>query len=394
MGGAHVVYFNTAELLKKYGHEVFFFALKDENALPFEYGEYFPSTTNYRKLSFFSKINAVKKFVYNKEAYKKLNDYVKIIKPDVAHIHLFMGGLTSSILDVLKENNIPIVHTVHDFRLICPAYLFLNGKNVVCEKCKGGKYFNCIINKCSENSLSQSAILTIDSYFRNITKKVQSKVDSFVFVSKFSRQKHFDFNFGENRKYDSLYNFMPNLNQIIANSKKGNYFVYYGRISREKGINTLIKAFQNISINLKIIGTGSLLTEYTNKKYPNIEFVGYKTGVELTELVSNASFIIVPSQWYENNPMTIVEGYSYGKPVIGANIGGIPEIIEDGKTGYLFESGNSDNLVSMVSKAGSLSDKEYEKMSKNARQFAEDNFNPEIHYQKLLTIYKKVLTMN
>lgn len=394
MGGAHVVYFNTAELLKKYGHEVFFFALKDENALPFEYGEYFPSTTNYRKLSFFSKINAVKKFVYNKEAYKKLNDYVKIIKPDVAHIHLFMGGLTSSILDILKENNIPIVHTVHDYRLICPAYLFLNGKNEVCEKCKGGKYFNCIINKCSENSLSQSAILTIDSYFRNITKKVQSKVDSFVFVSKFSRQKHFDFNFGENRKYDSLYNFMPNLNQIIANSKKGNYFVYYGRISREKGINTLIKAFQNISINLKIIGTGPLLAEYTNKKYPNIEFVGYKTGVELTELVSNASFIIVPSQWYENNPMTIVEGYSYGKPVIGANIGGIPEIIEDGKTGYLFESGDSDDLVSMVSKADSLSDKEYEKMSKNARQFAEDNFNPEIHYQKLLTIYKKVLTMN
>ena len=156
----------------------------------------------------------------------------------------------------------------------------------------------------------------------------------------------------------------------------------------------MIKAFQNISINLKIIGTGPLLAEYTNKKYPNIEFIGYKTGAELTELVSNASFIIVPSQWYENNPMTIVEGYSYGKPVIGANIGGIPEIIEDGKTGYLFESGDSDDLVSMVSKADSLSDKEYEKMSKNARQFAEDNFNPEIHYQKLLTIYKKVLTMN
>jgi glycosyltransferase involved in cell wall biosynthesis len=187
---------------------------------------------------------------------------------------------------------------------------------------------------------------------------------------------------------------MPNLNQIIATSKKGNYFVYYGRISREKGINTLIKAFQNSSINLKIIGTGPLLDEYTNKKHQNIEFVGYKTGAELTELVSNASFIIVPSQWYENNPMTIVEGYSYGKPVIGANIGGIPEIIEDGKTGYLFESGNSDDLLSMVSKADSLSDKEYEKMSKNARQFAEDNFNPEIHYQQLMTIYKKVLAMN
>lgn len=394
MGGAHVVYFNTAELLKEYGHEVFFFALKDENALPIEYGEYFPSSTNYRKLSFFSKINAVKKFVYNKEAYNKLNDYIKIIKPDVAHIHLFMGGLTSSILDVLKENNIPIVHTVHDYRLICPAYLFLNGKNEVCEKCKGGKYYNCVINKCSENSISQSAILTIDSYFRSITKKVQSKVDSLVFVSKFSRQKHFDFSFGENRKFDSLYNFMPNLNQIVANSKKGNYFVYYGRISREKGINTLIKAFQNSSINLKIIGTGPLLAEYTNKKYPNIEFVGYKTGAELIELVSNASFIIVPSQWYENNPMTIVEGYSYGKPVIGANIGGIPEIIEDSKTGYLFESGDSEDLLSMVSKADSLSDKEYEKMSKNARQFAEDNFNPEIHYQKLMTIYKKVLAMN
>ena len=391
MGGAHAVYLSTAELLKKHGHGVFFFALKDEKMLSDEYANYFPKAIDYRRLSTLSKIKSVRSFIYNKEAYTKLNEYIKFIKPDIAHIHLFMGGLTVSILDAFKENNIPIVHTVHDYRLICPAYLFFNGENEICEKCRNNMYYQCIVNKCSENSLSQSTILALDAYVRKWVKNPYKYIDSLIFVSNFALRKHLEF--GLSQKIDSnvLYNFIPELSECKPNNKKGKYYLYFGRLSREKGIMTLLEAAKKTNINLKILGTGPLQQIITSQKSNNIEILGYKKGNELIEIIKNASFIIVPSEWYENNPMSVIESYAYGKPVIGADIGGIPEIVEHNKTGYLFESGNIDALAEQIEIADNLSDKEYEVMSKNARQFADIHFNPENYIIELIKIYNKII---
>ena len=390
-GGADTVYFNTAQLLKQYGHEVFYFSAKYPKNIDSQTDRFFTTGYDYRNLSIGKKILAIPSFIYNKDAYHKLSQLLDEINPDLAHIHLFMGSLSSSILLALKKKKIPVVHSVHDYRLICPAYLFLDGKNEVCEKCIDGFYLRCILKRCSENSYSQSVMLSLDAYFRKYFIKPISHIDRFIFVSKFIKKKHIEFDSNYETKADMLYNFNPELNAIVPSKTKGKYFLYFGRISREKGVPTLIESALKAKISLKIVGTGTLLGKFTERHFDNIEFLGFKSGEELWSLVQNASFIIVPSEWYENNPLTIVEAYSFGKPVIGARIGGIPEIIEENKTGYLFNPGNKYELEQLLRQADNLSETEYKEMSLNARAFADKHFHPATHYNGLIGIYEELV---
>lgn len=193
----------------------------------------------------------------------------------------------------------------------------------------------------------------------------------------------------------TLYNFSTEiLSNSFYSSKK--YFLYFGRLSYEKGVETLMRAFAQLpECTLKIAGTGPLkndLNEFKQKhKLNNVEFVGYKCGEELVNLVRDAYFVIVPSEWYENNPMSIVESYSTGTPVIGARIGGIPEIIIDEKTGYQFESTNINSLIDIIRKADGLSVEEYKVFSQEAINFAKMNFNHSNYYSQLLSFYNTFL---
>lgn len=393
-GGAHVVYFNTAELLKKNGHEVFFFSTKDDKNLPYEYSECFPKSKDYRNLSIISKLKSIRSFIYNREAYKKINEYIELIKPDIAHVHLFMGGLTVSVLRALKENNIPIVHSVHDYRLICPSYLFLNGNLEICEKCKKHKYYNCITNKCSEAKFSQSAILTIDSYFRYVFFNPKKYIDKYIAVSDFALKKHIEFTFDNVLKYKKIYNFINDIESISPNVYKGDYLLFMGRLSREKGISTLLKSVSNLNIQIKIAGNGPLYEDLVNKSSDKVQFLGFQSGDNLIKLIKNCSFVIVPSEWYENNPMSIIESYAYGKPVIGANIGGIPEIVIDHKTGFLFKSGDVISLKKILEKADEISINDYNLLSQNARDFAVNNFSSSTYYTKLIGLYNELISNN
>ena len=390
-GGADVVYLNTGELLKQKGQEVFFFSMADEKNLPDPYAGYFPKSTDPRNLSTLKKIQLAPSFIYNREAADKLSSLLDEVKPDIAHIHLFLGKLSSSILKVLRKKKIPIVATVHDYRYICPAYLFLDGQNKICEKCISGFYMNCTLKRCSEGNIFQSVMLTADAYFRKYKINPVNYIHRFIFVSDFIRKKHISFNPEYSAKEKLLYNFVPELDNIVPASTKGNYFLFYGRLSREKGIDTLLKAAQKTNINLKIVGTGNLYEKYISSSYNNVEFLGYKSGNELTALIRQASFVIVPSEWYENNPLTILEAYSHGKPVIGSRIGGIPEIIDEGETGFLFEAGDATQLTDVLLKADQVSDTEYARMSGAARNFAASHFNPDKHYEDLMNIYNELV---
>ena len=231
-GGADAVYFNTARLLQENGHEVFFFTLSHPENIPYQDSEYFAEGIDYRNLSTFGKFMAIPSFIYNQEAYKKLKRYLEKIKPDVAHIHLFMGGLTVSIIKALYQKNIPIVHTVHDYRLICPAYTFLDRHNKICELCKDGNFVRCAINRCSlQNNFSQSSMLAIDAYFRKIVDPLNI-IDRFIFVSHFSNNKHITFNPKYNLKTEILYNFNPG--SETRSNIRGKYILYYGRFVPRK----------------------------------------------------------------------------------------------------------------------------------------------------------------
>jgi len=393
-GGADVVYLNTGDLLEKKGHDVFYFSQKNENNYPAKSDRFFIESIDFFNRSLFQKINLIPRFFYSKEAAAKLTELIKECKPQIVHIHTYKGTLTPSILKVLKKAKIPIVITLHDYGFLCPHNLFINGKMEICERCIKGSIMNCVIHKCNRNNFLLSTVTTAEFAFHRIKFPFDDYFNTMIAVSKFAQKIHIQsYKFKNIIKH--LYNFYPELKDTNSNNSKGSYFLFFGRLSKEKGISTLIKSWMTNSRSsiLKIVGTGELYDELkiNTLGIDSIEVLGFKQGDELHELIKNASFIIVPSEWYENNPLTIIESYALGKPVIGANVGGITEIIENGKTGFLFEMKNIIDLSDKISMSEKMSEEDYRIFSNNSRQFAENHFNPDTHYYKLMKIYKETI---
>lgn len=393
-GGSEAVYFSTIELLKEHGESVINFALKWPENYPSEYEPYFPESKETRT-GLLKPVKNIIDYFYNREAAENLERLIEVEHPDLAHVHLIWGQITGSILPVLKRHGIPIIFSIHDYRIVCPAYTFRNGKGKICEQCHGSSFYHCITNKCTKGSYLLSAMMSAEQYFRNRFFNPVKYIDGFIYVSKFAKQMHEKYLPElKEKKNIVLYNLADRMGSVPC-KKTEKYFLFFGRLSYEKGVKTLISAFKNIPHSkLKIAGTGPLddeLKDYakTNNVF-NVEFLGYKSGNELTELVENSYFIIVPSEWYENNPMTIIEGYAAGVPVIGSNIGGIPEIIMEGKTGYLFNPGDANELENIIKACESLSENQYEGLQKNALEFAEKNFNKEKYYSQLRAFYRQI----
>lgn len=399
-GGAEVVFLNTGELLKSKGHNVVYFSQqwKENNNCPEE--KYFPQGVDVRTNGILNKIRGVIKYFSNKDAAKKIEKLIINEKPDIAHLHLFWGGITGSIFNILKKYHIPIVHTVHDYRMICPGYALKNGNNEICEQCIGGNFYQCVKNKCSKGRIALSVFMCMEMYYRNYLMNPLNNIDSFMFVSDFSHEKHIQFEpMYKDKHCVTMYNFQDDrvLGHVDRNlDTYKSYYLYYGRLSFEKGISTLIMAVYNLpNIKLKIVGTGPL--EDTLKQLcldngiTNVEFLGYKTGDELFEIIKNAKFVCVPSEWYENNPMTIIESYTLRVPVIGAAIGGINEIIKDAETGYKFQPFNSEEIKKVIIKAEGLSHLEYCKLKDCAENFANANFGKENYYSKLMELYEHTI---
>ena len=384
-GGSEAVYLNTGKMLEEHGHQVVWFSFADEKNLPCAQSEYFPERS--------SGLRAVGEYFYNKKVERSLNCLLEAEKPDIANVHLIWGGMTPAIFRPLQKAGVPLVHTVHDYRMVCPAYTFRDGNGEICEKCRKGSYLPCIARRCSKGSLAQSAMMAAEMYTREWFHNPLKNIDGFIFVSKFCEKRHIAHNpaFADVRR-TVLYNTvdMP----APASPQRGGYFLYYGRLSHEKGVEDLITAFSAPGMpQLKIVGTGPLDESLRSRAagVPNIEFVGYRSGEALFDLVRGCAFVIVPSRWYENNPMTIVEAYALGKPVIGSAIGGIPEIVEGTGAGMLFEPGNIGALTDAIRSAVSLDDAAYGLMSASARAFYESNFAPEAHYSELISFFEKII---
>lgn len=394
-GGADRVYFETSKLLEKHGHKVLFFSIKDQESEKHYSDKYFVKPFNYENIGYLKKIKMSAQFIYNQEARNKLELIIQNEKPDIAHLHIFVGYLSSSILPILKKYNIPTVMSVHDFRMLCPISVLRNSKGEICEKCADGNYLHCIIEKCSKNNLAYSFISAVECYVRDQFFSYEEYIDKFIMVSQFTMDKHVQYRPLIVQKCKQIYNFID-LNKCPPSIVHENYYLYFGRLSHEKGVMTLLRAWRNFpDVQLKIVGVGDI--EKDAKQYiddyqmSNVEMVGFLNGDPLFDIVKRSKFIIVPSECYENNPMTIIEGFALGKPVIGARIGGIPELIKEDFNGYLFDSGNLDNLIDTIKRAESVSGDNYEILGKNARGFAEENFNETKHYDELIKLYEEQL---
>lgn len=390
-GGSETYYFALKKLLEENGDEVIDFSMKDKKNFESQYSKFFVDSVDYnKKQSLISKIKAGFKIIYSFEAKRKLEKLIKETKPDIAHLHIFQHQLSLSILDVLKKYNIPIVYTAHDLKMLCPNYKMLtHGK--VCEQCKNGKYFNCLKNKCIKNSSIKSTIGMLEAY-TNKLRKSYDIIDHIITPSEFYKDKFIEFGI-EQEKISHIPNFLDTKQIKYDTIQTDDYFLYFGRLSEEKGIMTLIKAMEGIKgSNLKIVGTGPLeeeIKEYIkNNNIANIEMLGFKSGKELYTIVGNAKAVVLPSEWYENGPYSAIESLKLGRIIIGSDLGGIPELIDG--NGYIFEHGNIKELHEILEKVQNLDEKIIIKMQNKSYRKFEEEYTDKIHYRKIQEIYNKL----
>jgi len=341
------------------GHEVIPFSMHNEKNFPTPYSKYFISNVDYKELnknkSLAKGLQAVKKTIYSSEAKQNITKLLDENQIDIVHLNNVHHYLTpASIIPEIKKRGIPILWTLHDYVALCPNTTFVsNGK--ICEKCKTGKFYNCITNKCKKNSLPASIVASLESYTNNFLNPYKH-VDYFICPSNFIKSKFEAFGFSK-EKLVQVYNLFD-IESVrlkeISNPYKSDrkYIVYVGNVLKVKGIFTLVKALENIDIDLYVIGDGEHFQELKNlieqKQIKNVILLGRKNKDEVFYYTAKSLFIVLPTEMYENLPYSLVESYLLSKPALGARIGGIPELALDGETGYLFEPGNVEDLRSKL----------------------------------------------
>ncbi|MFH0853954.1 MAG: glycosyltransferase family 4 protein [bacterium] len=391
-GGAERYFFELSRLLEKNGHKVIPFSMADSLNSYSIYNKYFSNTVDVNNFSF----KDIIKIFYNYEAARRLNKLIKKEKPDIAHLHNIYYHLSPSIINVLRKNNIPIVQTLHDYKIICPNYKLFSDGNI-CYKCKNKKYYNCLFRKCVKNSKAKSLLAMTETYIHNFILKTYFKIDVFIAPSDFLKNAVIEFGVSP-EKIKTAHNFIDpsylsiTKNKITANN---NFILYFGRLSNEKGINVLLEAMLKIhkNISLKIAGAGPELENLKkitlNLDLKNrVELLGIKHGHELSELLNNAKAIIIPSIWPENMPYTMLESMAMGKIVIASRIGGIPEVITDRTNGFLFKPGDSSDLAEKINEMDKF---DLKTIGSNAKKTAAA-FNPKNHYNEIMEIYKNLIS--
>ena len=384
-GGSETYIFKLGDYLKSQGHEVQYFGMEHKGRCVGNRVNAYTSDMDFHGGSKLAKFTYPLKTIYSSEARKKLRLVLNDFKPDVCHLNNFNYQLTPSIILEIQKwrkegNKCRIVFTAHDYQLVCPNHMCNNpntGEN--CEKCLGGHFLNCVKGKCIHGSTARSVIGMLEAEFwkRN---GAYNYIDTMICCSKFLKTK-MDSNPLFAQKTIALHNFVDKVEW--KDTCKKEYVLYFGRYSKEKGIETLIQVCKQLpDIPFVFAGTGPLESKLSS--IPNVRNVGFQRGKALEKLIREARFSIYPSEWYENCPFSVMESQMYGTPVLGADIGGIPELIEAGKTGTLFESGNANDLKEKIQTLWSdraLTDQ----YMKNCKLIRFDTI--EDYYKKLIPIY-------
>ena len=391
-GGSETYMFTLSALLRESGHQVIEFSMQDSQNSLSAYSQYFIKHVSFNKREGLIKdLTKACHLLYSTEAQKKLEQLIQKEKPDVAHLHNFNFQLTPSILSVLKKYKIPAVWTLHDYKIICPNYrLFTQG--AVCERCHIHKYYNCFTHRCLKNSLGMSFLAMLEMYAHKIILRSYKVINCYIAPSKFLADKIMAWQMPKGQVKQLYYSL--DLANFKPQEQSGEGLLYFGRLAEEKGILTLLEAMKLLpGIKLKIAGAGPLQQEI--RRYieshglANVEVLGHKFGRELNDLIASAKLVIAPSIWYENNPLMILESFALGKPVIGSDLGGIPELVQDGQTGYLFKPGLADDLAEKI-KSLYNNNELISQMGKNCRTWVEKNCAPHKHVEEILKIYNEV----
>ena len=385
-GGSERYYFTLAEVLNAHGHEVVFFAMQDEKNIPCAQEKYFVSNSSVGG-GIKSKLNMVLHIAYSKEAYKKMKALLADEKPDLVILNLVHKQITLSIIDAIKKYNpkLPVFWTMHDLIAVCPSYTMLDGNGNICEKCLNGDFSNCVKNSCIKGSKLMSMLSEYEAnYIRK--KGWYDRVDLYICPSEFYKNKLQQAKFTTS-KVICLRNPLPLNTQYSLNDKDEGYALYFGRLSKEKGVKTLIDQAVKAGVNLKVLGIGPIeheLKDYA-KDFKNVEFKGFQQGEALTNYIKSARCVVLPSEWYENGPYSAMEAMALGKPLIVSDNGGLPELVEDGVNGYIYV--DKDKLADKVKDMFALSQGEYTAMCSASLERAKNSFNADDYIEQLMAQY-------
>jgi glycosyltransferase involved in cell wall biosynthesis len=386
--GAETALFNLAELLESRGHVVVPFSTQHPENLPSRYEGDFAS---YSELdgsnTVRQSVRATRNVLYSREARRKIERIIEREKPDVAHLHNIYHHLSPSILGPLRKHSIPTVMTLHDYKVVCPAYTLYTGGQA-CERCRGGKFASAVFRRCSKGRLGRSALLAAEAYLHGPVLRSYKKVDLFLSPSRFLLDKVREMGF------DRPAAVVPNVffagRFLPATSASGRRIVYAGRLTQEKGVATFLRAVRDIPSEVRIIGTGpdeaKLREIAAGAGSASIRFLGHLPFPELLDEIRDSLFVVCPSEWYENLPYAVLEAFALGKPVVAARIGGLPELVRDGETGLFFEPGDAEEMKLRMKTL--LDDPAAAaRMGKEARRFVESEFVPDRAYNAVMAAY-------
>lgn len=410
-GGSETYHFALGEGLKALGHEVAWFAMQDSKNVPCDQSKYFVTSSDYTgQASLTRKLKDGLKLVYNHEAKRKFDQLVQAFKPDVIHLNLVHRQLTFSILDAPSVQNIPVVYTAHDYILVCPNCTMMDREGNVCEDCLGGSFFPCFKKACLKDSKLKSALASYEALFLK-HRRSYDKIDRIIAPSDFMQKKLVEGGFDPARVL-TMQNFASPavMNQAFNTKKVGTrhrepMVLFAGRLSKEKGVDTLVQAFLRIADDiphewhLVIAGDGperaalELLLEDAHNAY-RVNLVGFLDSEKMRKAAEKAALVSASSRCRENMPYSIIEAFAAGTPVIGSRIGGIPELVMEGDTGFLAEPDSVDDLARALCQAIDFeisSPAEYERMQRRCKDYVINRCSQESYMKQLSDLYNELI---
>lgn len=384
-GGSESYMLYLGEHLEKMGHQVSYFGMYDEkNTVGNAAGLYTQNMDFHAKN--WERFLYPFKIIYSFEAKKKIMQVIDDFQPDIVHMNNINFQLTPSIIYGVKKKGIPLVQTVHDYQMICPNHLLYNfEKNTPCEKCINGSYWNCIKNRCIHGSLVKSVLGVVEAMLFSLLKPYK-KVDLFVCPSNFLENKLLSTKKYYEGKTRTIHNYIDKERFALRDQKEGDYIVYVGRLSKEKGIEN-IAATAKLLPQYTFIIAGSGPDEGLLKDIPNVKLAGFLTGDKLTELMGNAKVLLLPSVCFENCPLSILEAQAMGVPVVTMNYGGMAELVREGVTGALAEEPTPEGIAAKLQQVME-EERYYKKLRENCKAARDNILSVETYCDRLLKEYE------
>ncbi len=390
-GGAESVFLDHIDLFGAAGWDVVPFAMQHPANLPSPWSGYFVSEIEYGGAGGpLTRARQAAKVIFSLEARRNIRNLIGQARPTVAHAHNVYHHISPSIFGALKAEGVPLVMTAHDLKIACPAYKMLS-RGSVCERCQGGRIHNVLLHRCVKDSAVVSGLVLMETLVHRSLGLYRGTLDRLIAPSRFYRDKLVAWGWDADRIAH-----IPNCidtSDYAPAADEGGYFVYAGRLAPEKGLATLLRAAALARQKLVLAGTGPeepRLRRLAADFGADVSFAGHLGKPELNRLIGEALALVLPSEWYENAPVSILEAYALRRPVIGARIGGIPELVADGETGLLVESGHAAGLAEAMVALAELPAARRTAMGAAGRDWVRREFSPDRYRERTLNLYEAI----